>query len=366
MRKTIILFVTVIIILYSILSIWFGYFSSLNTINSIRIKNLQEKVENTLKNSENISKKELQENLSKILKEISLLEVSKEIKIKKILSEIITTLLITLALLTLTTFIIVKTITKPLKDLTKFIKEIDFSKPSPPPSFKFKDINSLSQTFQEMLSKLQEYQNKLKELERIEGWKEIAKIIVHEINNILSPVKTEIENAIIQKDISIEKVKTISKQLHNINEFTLKLKELYSLPNPTLQKTNLLEVVKDISLTFKTNLQIEGNEDDFILNIDKTLMNNAIINLVKNATEISSNVTINCYSSNDKVIVEVENEGEIPEEKIEKLFKLNFSTKGEDRGIGLTLTKKIILDHGGTIFAISRDGITKFIITLNK
>lgn len=58
------------------------------------------------------------------------------------------------------------------------------------------------------------------------------------------------------------------------------------------------------------------------------------------------------------------NPGEIPVDKMPKIFQRGFSTKDEGSGQGLTIAKKYVAMHGGEIACESSHGKTTFLIVL--
>jgi len=103
-------------------------------------------------------------------------------------------------------------------------------------------------------------------------------------------------------------------------------------------------------------------------------MYDSLLNMISNAMDAIPEERaglIILKSSYDKekkrVIVEIIDNGTgIPEESRERIFLLFFSTKGRrGTGIGLTVTKKVIEEHGGKIwFETKTDEGTRFVIEL--
>jgi K+-sensing histidine kinase KdpD len=114
----------------------------------------------------------------------------------------------------------------------------------------------------------------------------------------------------------------------------------------------------------------------FLLEADPTLMTEVILNLIDNAIKYSPNgteVVIRSYERDDKVWVEVEDQGAgIPEDEMSKVFQ-KF-TRGKDQaenskgsGLGLYLVKYFIELHRGEVYLESRQGngtIVRFFLPL--
>ncbi len=97
-------------------------------------------------------------------------------------------------------------------------------------------------------------------------------------------------------------------------------------------------------------------------------------NLLKNAVAYSSKgteITVNAEETPEHIVVTVSNQGKtIPDDKLETLFE-KFYRLDESRtsntggtGVGLAIAKEIVLLHGGTISADSKNGLTTFTVKL--
>lgn len=80
------------------------------------------------------------------------------------------------------------------------------------------------------------------------------------------------------------------------------------------------------------------------------------LNLLKNALEAlvdhGTTIYVNVFTTNDHVVVTVEDDGPgIPPNLIKHLFVPFFTTKSEGTGLGLSTSQRIVTDHGGRIFA---------------
>jgi PAS domain S-box-containing protein len=116
-------------------------------------------------------------------------------------------------------------------------------------------------------------------------------------------------------------------------------------------------------------LTMEYGKDIPLLPFDKRYIKQALLNLVKNATAAmpdGGKLRLAIELAGDELRITVADSGiGIPEDKLGKIFEPYFTTKENGTGLGLTLTYKIIKEHGGDIAVISRPGQgTTFTITL--
>lgn len=111
---------------------------------------------------------------------------------------------------------------------------------------------------------------------------------------------------------------------------------------------------KHISFTNKTSSCVmQGN---------KNLLTQAFINLLNNsidAVEEHGTIQVNCLMEKDRLVIHFEDNGKgIEKNNLERIFEPFFTTSGKANGtgIGLSVTRKLVTIHGGSIAAIPREG----------
>ena len=131
------------------------------------------------------------------------------------------------------------------------------------------------------------------------------------------------------------------------NDFEAGLNEAINLIKPAFEE-------KEVSLNL--DYKIDRN---IAVKFDRSKLNQAILNILKNALEVSSTkgkvtVSVEYIPSNSYVCVKVADQGQgILEENRNKIFTPYFSTKKDGTGLGLARAKKIIEAHGGNLTIIS-------------
>ncbi|MBK7859278.1 MAG: HAMP domain-containing histidine kinase [Archangiaceae bacterium] len=101
---------------------------------------------------------------------------------------------------------------------------------------------------------------------------------------------------------------------------------------------------------------------------DVSLLTSALVNLVKNAVQVSTRgQTVKLAGRRDggRYLVEVEDEGPgIPADALPHIFEPFFTTREKGTGLGLPLARKLLEAHRGTLTVESRPGRTVFRIAL--
>ncbi|MEO6231920.1 MAG: HAMP domain-containing sensor histidine kinase [Ferruginibacter sp.] len=234
--------------------------------------------------------------------------------------------------------------------------------------------------------KLIAFQNINEALEETESkaWQKLLSVMTHEIMNSVAPIssladtlKNRLQLAVPDLDnktgsvddleLGIETIKRRSegllkfaetyRNLNKINTLTVKriyirdlFEAMHSLMQPTLEKKNI-------------ELEIILKDPDLMLEVDATLIEQVLINLVVNATEAvkekkDPRIMLSAYiTPKNKVVIKVADNGSgMPEELLEKIFIPFFSTRKTGSGIGLSLCKQIMMLHKGTIQVQSVEG----------
>lgn len=248
-----------------------------------------------------------------------------------------------------------------------------------------------------MLISIKNIQNELEEKE-MESWQKLISVLTHEIMNSIAPISS-LSNTISAiltglKDISFDEnneeelqeafedidmaLKTISKRTDGLMHFVTTYRSLTKIPNPIYSIFSIKDMVTNIltllSEEFKehgVDIQTDIFPSTLELSADERLIEQVIINLIKNAihstAEVSNpSISIKAFlNKRGRVAIEVSDNGAgILPDVIDKIFIPFFTTKTTGSGIGLSLSKQIMRMHGGNITASSVPDVeTKFTLT---
>lgn len=160
-------------------------------------------------------------------------------------------------------------------------------------------------------------------------------------------------------DIIVKEVQRLEGLLAEIQDFTKPLrmerKEL-SLA-PCLREVISLFGDSGAAAGVSFVLNIEGEP---LISADPDRLRQVLLNVIKNAMEAilrEGEISVRAWEEAEAVFVEIQDTGEgIPQERLEDIFEPFVTTKKGGSGLGLSLCRKIVEDHGGEIAIHSRTG----------
>ncbi len=235
------------------------------------------------------------------------------------------------------------------------------------------EIRQLVDSFNHMINELRTSREKLVITERLAAWREVARQVAHEIKNPLTPiqlglyrVRQRLDEAVVSQTAVQESFQSIEEELASLRHLAEAFSDFARLPKAELQPGNLNEVVQLTARLFqgaggemqiKTDLAPDIPPRPFDREQIKRLLNNLIKNALEASLTPSGTITISTRRAGDKVRLTIADQGPgLSPEMLEKIFEPNFSTKRGGAGLGLTMVKRIVEEHGGTIAVESAAG----------
>lgn len=244
------------------------------------------------------------------------------------------------------------------------------------------ELNVLVEAYNNMIDQLEESAVKLAQSEREQAWREMAKQVAHEIKNPLTPMRLSVqsfERRFDPKDPKInEKMKeyseTLIQQIDVMSSIASAFSDFAKMPKQKKEKIEVIGVVKlALDIFNESYISYHPTEDELFGNLDKTQLIRIVTNLITNATqavdkEENPKVEVRVSSIEDKIVIEVEDNGKGIEEDVKHLiFEPKFTTKSSGMGLGLPMIKNIIEAYQGTISFASAEGVgTTFKVILPK
>ena len=212
------------------------------------------------------------------------------------------------------------------------------------------------------------------ERNEMEAWQKLIRVLTHEIMNSITPIislsETLSERGIPQQleskeySIMLQAMQTIHRRSKGLLEFVENYRRLTKIPAPVRTHVSVRELFSDIRKFFpEKEIHIEIPHKDFSLYIDRSQIEQIMINLLKNAKEACNKkeeayISVKTASSSkgySTITVSDNGEGILPD-VLDKIFVPFFTTKTNGSGIGLSLCKQIMTLHDGSITVKSAIG----------
>ena len=197
----------------------------------------------------------------------------------------------------------------------------------------------------------------------------LSRWMAHEIRNPLSSLNINIEllREELMEEVYLHQKEEILSLLSFISYETLRLEnnlkdflDFNRLPPPKFEWVQLNDVLDSIVRLLRPDAQMKNARMDThfqkklpLLKLDVSQISLAISNLLINSIQAVSEkgeIHLSTRGSKKNVFIVIEDDGSgISEEHLPKIFDFMFSTKPMGSGLGLSIAKKIILDHHGEI-----------------
>jgi nitrogen fixation/metabolism regulation signal transduction histidine kinase len=191
----------------------------------------------------------------------------------------------------------------------------------------------------------------------------VIRMMAHEVNNTIGPVNSIIQTVLQSQEQGKEgnrqqlqnALQVAVDRNYSLNLFMRNFADVVRLPAPVCSNIDLHQLVQHVVQLMEMKagekeiqFQLHLSEAPFIIYADRQQMEQVLINIVKNAMQaIESNGNI-AFSSNpvNKQLIIADSGVGIPVAVADQLFSPFFSTKKDGQGIGLTLVKEVLLNHG--------------------
>ncbi|MFQ5712374.1 MAG: PAS domain S-box protein, partial [Candidatus Geothermarchaeales archaeon] len=233
------------------------------------------------------------------------------------------------------------------------------------------ELRRYSEHLEEMV---EERSRKLRDAEQLATIGELAGMVGHDLRN---PLQTIVNAIYLAKEklksmpssraekLGLEELfGTIKKQMDYMNKIVSDLQDYARPLEPKLVETDLRRLIDDTLSTIAVPEAVEVSvliEEGFPrLMVDPALMRRVFTNLVTNALQAmpdGGRLTITALKAGDDAFISVRDTGVgIPEENLDRIFQPLFTTKSRGTGFGLSVCRRLVEAHGGSITVESRVG----------
>jgi len=236
------------------------------------------------------------------------------------------------------------------------------------------ELGVLVDAFNLMARQLDENQKFMFQKQKLEAWNEMARKLVHEIKNPLTPIRLSAERMrklVIDNNPNMQNAvltgsETIISEVNSLLKLVVEFNNFARLPEKKAELSKLNRLVSECISLFDgfENVEFRFQPDDTLpdIMIDRNLVRQALNNIINNSIQAFSEngniiITTGIHESGLYQFVKIKDDGPgIKETDIEKIFEPGFTLKKNGSGLGLAIVEKIMFEHDGKIFCNSKEG----------
>ena len=205
---------------------------------------------------------------------------------------------------------------------------------------------------------------RLEYLDRVTSLQETARRHAHEIKGPLTAARLELERFgdLACTGASVDELsrarESVEEEIERLSRFTREFSSFGGLGKPVLRRESLGQLVEEFCATFANawpSLALRENGGDAIVCVDRDMLRQVLVNLCTNSAKALSRtgaVTFTIVKNGPRVALDVRDDGGgIPSSLRARIFDPYVTTRkpGEGMGLGLSISRKVMLDHGGDL-----------------
>jgi nitrogen fixation/metabolism regulation signal transduction histidine kinase len=245
----------------------------------------------------------------------------------------------------------------------------------------------ITATHRETLFSLQDIQSELA-VAQLQAWQDLVSVLTHEIMNSITPVASLAKTAVdlvedvqqktkglpgfsdeVNDEVNEElndilgAVQTVARRSDGLMQFVSSYRRLTRLPSPKRKTISVEKLFTNVTSLTTQGSKVKGVDlttsiipSELDVNIDVDMIEQVLINLLQNAEQALSQVKSPkiamkaCLNLRGHVVIEVSDNGNgIEQENIGQIFVPFFTTKKEGSGVGLALTRQVMIAHDGKV-----------------
>lgn len=188
----------------------------------------------------------------------------------------------------------------------------------------------------------------------------LFRVMTHEIMNTVAPIASLSDALLTEDGVDVKAgLETISASSKDLIRFVESYRSMTQAQPPVRKAVMVDELMDRVLLLNKAKVAEQGatltyqaNTPDLLIYADEGQIMMVFNNLIKNAVQAgATSIRITAdLNSEDQTVIRVANNGKaIPLRQTEEIFIPFYTTKSNGTGIGLSLSKQIMVKHNGTL-----------------
>ena len=198
---------------------------------------------------------------------------------------------------------------------------------------------------------------------QIESWSKLTRILTHEIMNSLAPITSLSDTLLhlgrpLDTDVA-QGLETISATSRRLTAFVETFRRFTRIPEPQkapVEVRGLLERAAALVATPQIGITVDVQPAEMLVYADEGLVSQVVVNLLKNAREAvaaqpDARIDVRArIDEGENIRIDVTDNGKaIPAAVTENIFTPFFTTKADGSGIGLSVSRRIMQLHNGSL-----------------
>jgi signal transduction histidine kinase len=263
------------------------------------------------------------------------------------------------------TYLLARRVLKPVKHLDRAAEEVirrnyDCRVPVETDD----ELGRLAMTFNQMCDSIRSAREELIRQEQLSTIARLSGSIVHDLRNPLAAIYGGAE-MLVDAELSSEqqrrlasniyqssrRIQELLQELLDVSRAQTKPSEICRLADIALAARDALTQAADLNAV---SIQIDIPEDIYVV-VSRDRLERVYINLIDNSIDVmpdGGRIDIKGYAQDGRALVVVEDTGPgIPDEAWTTLFRPFASFKKNGLGLGLALSREVLLDNGGDLWA---------------
>lgn len=246
---------------------------------------------------------------------------------------------------------------------------------------------SIARRYRLTYEELTRQREKVRYLQEMSSWQELARMLAHEIKNPLTPIEvlvSSLSRSYLQKgehefrEQLDQTQKMIREELDHLKNTVNRFGEFARLPQVDAVERNVSDILTNYvetlaATTEGVEVRFHSDARDARARVDSTLLRQVLSNIVRNGVEANPerrvHFDIALTSDPTQIRISVSNDGvAVPEDLAPRIFDpyVSSKTSKNNMGLGLAIVKKIVIEHGGDVAYREEAGRPCFIIMLPK
>lgn len=191
----------------------------------------------------------------------------------------------------------------------------------------------------------------------VESWERLTRVLTHEMMNATAPITSISQSMLGRDDVKgtpLEPgIQAIYDTSRHLSEFVKNYRKMSELEKPVLADVSLSPLIDDVCKTYPELTWEVNIPGGITVRADAGMLRQVLMNLAKNAVEAEAKkivITPIDSPSTNQLRLYIGNDGlPIPAENRQSLFVPFFTTKRSGCGIGLSLSRRMMIQQGGML-----------------